>query len=150
MSAQPTGFIDPDREPRGNRDSSRAGDDERQDDINDMIDVDAALRRVPGGMESVRELAELMITECARIVADIHQAIDDGDTETLRRGAHTLRGSADVFSAKPVVDVARRLEDFGRSAKLGRAAALLVELDRETERLDRALRALIDPLTPDE
>jgi HPt (histidine-containing phosphotransfer) domain-containing protein len=152
MSAHPTGSLGPERNPKRGAEPSRTGHGESRDgsDDRDAIDVNEALRRVPGGMESVRELARLMLVECPKLVAEIHDGTATGNVEKLQRGAHTLRGSADVFCAKSVVGVARRLENLGRSGDVQGALELLEELDRETDRMMAALETVAGTGSPDE
>jgi hypothetical protein len=55
--------------------------------------------------------------------------------------AHTLRGSADCFSAKHTVEAALRLELMGREKNLAGAEDACTTLGQEVERLNAALAA---------
>ncbi|MDH3216721.1 MAG: response regulator [Candidatus Krumholzibacteria bacterium] len=110
----------------------------------DAFDFATALKRIPGGSKAIKEMAELMLEECPKLVQDIRSGLAQGDATLVQRGAHTLTGSAGLFAAKPVAAAARRLEDMGRTGNLVEADRALAELEREVDRLARALREKIN------
>ena len=76
----------------------------------DAFDMAAALERVDGDMELMKELAGLFLGECPRRMADIHRAIDRRDGPELQRAAHYLKGSVGNFGARRAFEAAGRLE----------------------------------------
>jgi len=104
-----------------------------------VLDWDESLRQVGGSEEILIDAAELLLVECPRMVEQIRDAIADGDAPLLRRAAHTLKGSAKVFAAKPTAGAASRLETMGRDGEFAEAGQALTELEREVERLLSAL-----------
>ena len=121
---------------------SRAAESSIAQPTNGIIDLKAAHSRIPGGTEAVKRMAQLLIDECPKMIREIQDGLAAGDAVRFQRGAHTLKGSADVFGASQVVEVAKRLETMGREEQLGNGAEVaLVELDAEVGRLIDALRA---------
>ncbi len=110
----------------------------------DILDLDEALQRIPGGKAAVWELGRIMLEECPRLLDEIRTGLKSGDAERLRRGAHTLRGSADVFAARRVVEAARRVEELGRDGKLDGASVAIADLEREVDLFSATLRSAID------
>ena len=106
----------------------------------DVFSFDAVLERIPGGMPAVREMAALLLDECQRLLGEIRGGIDSHDAVVVHRGAHTLKGSADIFAAKRVVQVALQLETISANGDLSTAAELLAELETETERMSNAIK----------
>jgi CheY-like chemotaxis protein len=100
-----------------------------------VLDWAAALSRVAGRQELLRQLAHLFVKECPKSMAEIRQAITAADAPRLRRAAHTLKGSADCFAAKPIVTAAFRLELMGRDGDLSHAEEALLALEKEVDRL---------------
>ena len=98
-----------------------------------ILDLEAAGARVPGGVEGVMSLAKLMRDECPRLVSEIKSALAGGDARSVQRGAHTLKGSADVFAAERVVKAAWRLESMAKNGDLREADQALGELVAEVE-----------------
>ena len=88
----------------------------------------------------VRVLAGLFLEEYPKLIGEIDQAIAAGDVAVLRRAAHTLKGSADVFAARKAVAAAFRLESMGRDQDLTGVEEARRELEREMERLRAALK----------
>src|SRR5262249_29831832 len=104
--------------------------------------LDAVLARVGGDRELLAEITRLFIEDAPRHLASVTRAIDTGSAEGLRRAAHGLKGAAANFDAEPVVDVARELEEIGRTAELHRAPAVLDRLRAEIDRLLATLRTI--------
>ena len=105
----------------------------------EVIAWDVALQRMQGQEDQLQELAELFLTLCPEMLAEIQRAIAAGDARTLQRAAHTLKGSADHFAARRVVQSAWQLELMGREGNLAGAAAAWTNLEREVELLKSAL-----------
>jgi two-component system sensor histidine kinase/response regulator len=107
----------------------------------DIVDLGEAGQRIPGGIEAVRELAQTLLEECPRLVEEIRQGLATQDAALVERGAHTLKGSADIFAAKRVVAGALRIETMGREGELGEAQVALADLEIETNRLCQAIKS---------
>ena len=103
------------------------------------FDEQAALARLDGDRDLLRDVAGLFVTEAPRIVQSMRAAVAAGDARALQLSAHALKGSASTFSAKSLVEAAWALEQMGRRADLGGAAEALVGLEREAARLRKAL-----------
>jgi CheY-like chemotaxis protein/HPt (histidine-containing phosphotransfer) domain-containing protein len=119
-------------EPRGVIDGSGA------------VDWSAAAERVPGGERGLRETVRLLLAEVPALRAEIEAAVAAGEAERLRRAAHTLRSSADLFGAAALARLARELEEAGRSGATEPARPRLARLAGEIARLESALREKLD------
>jgi HPt (histidine-containing phosphotransfer) domain-containing protein len=86
------------------------------------FDPAEALQRVCGSFALLRELAGLFLEDSPKWMGEIRQALSAGDPAGLRRAAHTLRGSASNFGARPSEDAAGRLEALARDGDLLAAA----------------------------
>lgn len=114
---------------------------ETPEDLMSVVDLQAALARLPGGMESLRQLSELFLPECDALMASIHEQSTDGDLGLIERSAHTLKGSADLFCANELRLAAEAIEKsshFGDRAKL---AFQIPRLHYEVTRVIDVLRA---------
>ncbi|NKB71757.1 MAG: response regulator [Candidatus Latescibacteria bacterium] len=94
-----------------------------------------ALERLGGDVETLRDLAGLLCGEAPKLMHEIDQAIAQVDAPALRRAAHTLKGSADVFAAHPTVAAALRLETMAREGVWEGVAEARAGLAAEVERL---------------
>jgi signal transduction histidine kinase/DNA-binding response OmpR family regulator len=107
---------------------------------NDMIDWDAALARAGGSKKIRAQLAEVFLREGPTLLAALREALGKGDAESLRRHAHTLKSSLDLFGAAAARAVAQEIEDFSRNGSLAEAAPLAASLETRMADVARAIR----------
>ncbi len=101
----------------------------------EVLDWQQALDRVDGSEETLVELVEIFLEQWPEMMDEIEQGVARSDYENLRRAAHTLKGSASIFGARPVVQVADRLSDMARDQELDGAEVELRKLQDEMDRL---------------
>jgi PAS domain S-box-containing protein len=109
-----------------------------------VLDWDAALERVNGRPDFLKKMTKLFFEECTRLMPEVRAAIDRADGPTLRRVAHTLKGSADCFAAGPTVRAAQRLETMGRDNDWAGVEEAWAALQREVAQLLPALQAKVN------
>ena len=105
----------------------------------DGLDRIAALDRVGGDVDLLKDVARVFLDDCPRCLEELRSAAARGDCPTVERVAHGLKGAASNFGACRVVAAGLSLEQVGRAAKLGDFAPALVKLEV-------ALAALCDEL----
>ena len=106
------------------------------------VDWQDALARL-GDEDLLREMAEIFLSQAPELAANIETARRNGDAEDLRRAAHTLKGSASVISALPVVQAALRLENLGRGGLLEEALPAQRDLEDRLEHCKSALKEIL-------
>ena len=104
-----------------------------------VFDIDAALGRVRGKRELLRQVAALFIAQSKRLLTEIREEIDCRDGARLERSAHTLKGSIGTFGARGAFDAALRMELSGQRRDFDGAAALFMDLERKILELAEAL-----------
>jgi CheY-like chemotaxis protein len=104
------------------------------------LDWEEALARLDGNEVLLQELAALFLEEGTRLMTGIREAISQGEMATLRRAAHTLKGSADLFVAKPTYDAALQLETMANEGDLKEVEDAWSALEEAMGRLLPALR----------
>ena len=120
------------------------------DTIDAMLAADAtafvweeALSGVGGNEETLRELLSLFMEEATKLTTQMDTALAAGNADDLRRAAHTLKGSARLFSAHPVGDAAQELESCARDGLGEDATSLLAQvtarLNTLTEQIQQRL-----------
>ncbi|KAA5543144.1 response regulator [Roseiconus nitratireducens] len=123
---------------QGGSDAAETPQEERCDEK--VFSFEEALRRVPGGMESVLGLIPVLEEEFEQHLQLIREAIPNQDAKTIQRSAHTIKGSADIFAAQAVVDSARAVEFMGRDQCLEGADEAVKTLEMHVNRLLEAIR----------
>jgi CheY-like chemotaxis protein len=109
------------------------------------LDWAKALHQVRDQADLLQDVAQVFLDECPKMLAEIHAAIAARDAVRLRRAAHTLKGSAALFAAKPTMDAALKLELIGQQGALSEAESACAELEQETKLLMPNLAAHLPP-----
>ena len=98
-----------------------------------VIDWAAALEATGGDQSLLGELVDLFLQEGRTLMADIRRSIEEGDTELLRRSAHTLKGSLRIFESDRAIDLAFQMEQIGKNEELEQAPEVLEQLAPQME-----------------
>lgn len=110
----------------------------------EVINLAKASDNIPGGPDAVKEMAQLLLEECSRLMQEICDGLAKPDATVVERAAHTLKSNADVFGANAVVMTALRIEKMGEAGNLDDAAREMGQLEKEVARLDEALKSAIE------
>jgi two-component system, sensor histidine kinase and response regulator len=113
----------------------------QQDETGDMtgsradkkLDLDVALSHVDGDMQLLAELATLFLQDYPRLRGELRSSISTGDSPSLERAAHTLKGRLAFFGIHKAREQALGLELLGRNQNLVYAAPALAEIEVELE-----------------
>ena len=103
------------------------------------LDWEGAMKRFQLSPDAMVQIAETFVEDCANLLQQIQQAIAAGDSSTLQRTAHTLKGTADIYSARRVVRLALQLENKGREQTFEGAEEIWQELNAEAQKLMAAI-----------
>jgi len=101
----------------------------------DVLDLSAALQRVDGDVDLLREVADIASTDCPLQMARITRALADGDIEALAGGAHALKGAVGSMGGTSAFAAALAVETSARQGDLSEAREACKALDIEIERL---------------
>jgi CheY-like chemotaxis protein/HPt (histidine-containing phosphotransfer) domain-containing protein len=85
------------------------------------FDLEEALDRVGHDEELLSELGDIFCRESSELLGRLDGRLAAGDLDGAARAAHTLRGSASNFGARPTVEAARELEQLARAGDLAAA-----------------------------
>ena len=107
----------------------------------DVIDWEVARRNTGNDPAMMEDLIQVFLAECPHMLAEIRRAATTADAVLLHRCAHTLKASAAIFGAQPVLNAALRLEIMGRENNLTLTAHELERLELETSRLVKTFQA---------
>ncbi len=104
------------------------------------FDREASLALAQGDEEFLRELANVFLEDCPRLLTAVKQAAVAADAPGLRGTAHALKGAIAAFAAPRAWQAAREMEHLGRRGNLA-------EVDVRLAALERAVRDLCDHLS---
>jgi HPt (histidine-containing phosphotransfer) domain-containing protein len=89
----------------------------------------------------IAELIDLYLETAISLLAEMRAAISAVDGHALYRAAHTLKPSSAHLGAMRLAALCEMLESIGQSGQLTEAAAKMVELEAEFDRVKIALEA---------
>jgi HPt (histidine-containing phosphotransfer) domain-containing protein len=103
-----------------------------------------ALRLVPGpqGRPLLDQVVRLALEQMPTTLAKLEEALVAGEWETLRRTAHTLKGTSGSFGAKRLSEHAKALEFAAQDPGAPQAEICMNAVRAETTRVLDALREL--------
>lgn len=104
------------------------------------FDLAAALHRVEGDQELFKELVGLFLENTPALLAELEEALRQGDAARALRAAHSLKGSAGNFAAQDVFELAREIEQAAKNDDLAYVHSKVTSLREQVERLMDALR----------
>ncbi len=106
-----------------------------------VLDCTTLLTFLNHDRELLRELVGLFKKNLPSAMTEMRKAIDSGDSNTLARTAHSLKGSSSNLAARALSQAALNLEHMGRAGDMVRAQKAYSALEKEIQRLMPALEA---------
>jgi two-component system, sensor histidine kinase and response regulator len=100
-----------------------------------------ALRRAGNSHRLLSEVVAIVLEECPKRLAAIHESCAARDSEAARRAAHSLKGAVTHLGAKKLAQVLQAIENGGRSGDWDTVSALLPDADEGWSALVRELEA---------
>ncbi|MBL8415758.1 MAG: response regulator [Propionivibrio sp.] len=97
-----------------------------------------------GSMDLARRILKIYLDSSGTLMAQIEQAIDAGDGESLRCAAHSLKSSSANVGAETLSGCFKQLENLGRDGRLVKASTDFVETRREYEQAIFEIRAFLE------
>ena len=104
-----------------------------------VVDWTVALKAVRGDEVLLQMIVDTALGEIPSLLAEIHRAAAEGDSQTVRLVAHTLKGSVRYFGTQSVLESALRLEAMGQNHQLQGVGEVLSALDQSAGQLMAAL-----------
>jgi len=75
-----------------------------------QVDEQAALNALDGSRALFHDLAEMFCEDAPIVMSELKEAIEAENPAAARRAAHSIKGLAATFYAKPTIELAQRLE----------------------------------------
>jgi CheY-like chemotaxis protein len=107
------------------------------------VDWSALIQSVGGDEAFARELAETFIAAGDRNLTTIAMAVETKDADTLRRTAHSIKGSSSAIRASAMTDAAAQLERAASTGTVEEHAELVENLKAEVSQAIAYLRSKV-------
>jgi CheY-like chemotaxis protein len=105
--------------------------------------LEQLLEVIGGDRESLKDLIQSFLEEGPELVNRLRQAVAANEADTLRRTAHTLKGSAADFGAVALASLCREIEALGRAGEVAAATAKVEETVHEYHRAELGLKNIL-------
>ncbi|MCD6288824.1 MAG: response regulator, partial [Candidatus Hydrogenedentes bacterium] len=109
-----------------------------------VFDRAALLERVADDEELMREILNVFMQDVPRLIDDVKNAIKEGNPESVRRGAHTLKGASGSAGATALQRLAKKIEDAGADDNIERATRLAESLDETFETFKKVVLQTVE------
>ncbi|MEL7372447.1 MAG: Hpt domain-containing protein [Myxococcota bacterium] len=107
------------------------------------IDYERIEDATGGDREFLEELVDIFLTDAAERIIELREALASGEAESFSRTAHKLKGSSANMGAVRLTDIARDMENLGKSASLNGAEELMEPLQQELVRVRETLQNML-------
>src|SRR5688572_29759369 len=111
--------------------------------MSQVFDENELLERIDNDMDFLAETVEMLSTDGRTLMEEIRNCIERGDTPTLARAAHTLKGMISNFCSIRTHGVAFEIEKAGKRGDLAGAAATVNELQTRLDELIAGLNEFL-------
>jgi TMAO reductase system sensor TorS len=125
--------------PQGVQETVRDASREEQPGASLPLNYDRLHEIAGGDAAFAHELVHLFVEDAARRIAALAEAIAGADAATVRKVAHTLKGSSGNIGAEPLRQAAFAVEQQGKAGDLANAATSLAMIEKEFARLRESL-----------
>jgi two-component system, sensor histidine kinase and response regulator len=115
-------------------------------DLDACVNEEELLQRVDGDRAFLAEIAEIFRGDYPKQIRILQESIEAGDSERIRHTAHALKGALSNLAAEHATALATSLEGAGVSGNPSDVSRILVELEKELDRVDRKLQVICPEL----
>jgi len=105
----------------------------------DLAQIEAAV----GDPVFVRELISTFLNDAPGLVGTLRSALEQRNSEELRRAAHTLKSNGRTFGAIELASLSEELEFSAHMGSLASADDLVTQIEKEYARVAGALGAFV-------
>ena len=107
------------------------------DDLKNLmiLDVEVGVNRLAGDRELYEQILEIFFTEAERQIAQLEEAVANGEHRTVMQIAHSIKGAASNIGALRIQKVAFELEKIGNENRMGEAVDVFTQLKDEFQQI---------------
>jgi signal transduction histidine kinase/CheY-like chemotaxis protein len=109
-----------------------------------IVDIARLEANLENDADLIRSIVEAFLRDHPQREREMAEALRGGDSPTLARSAHTVKGLLLTLGASPAADVALRLEILARCGNLPDSGPALEELRSELTRTAATLRGILE------
>jgi PAS domain S-box-containing protein len=107
------------------------------------MDKGLLLKAFDGDWGFLKEVADIFLSDYPRLLDELKRAFKEGDSDTLMRSAHSLKGMLRNFQAETAADVAFELEKKGKAEDFDGVQTAIERLTDRIYEVDKTLRGIL-------
>jgi CheY-like chemotaxis protein len=119
-----------------------AGTDNKADTLN-SFDKQTLIDAFDHDWGFFKEVVDLFVSDYPRMMVDIRQAFETGDTDALIRTAHSLKGMLSLFNAQAAAQKTIKLQELGKQGEFSEIENEIEALSGELSMLKSTLQDLV-------
>jgi len=100
-----------------------------------MIDIEELAQNLGFDVEDAEVLVELFVEGAQVSLANIEDALSEGDIATIAKEAHAIKGSAANLMLVDIQDIAREMENAAKEGRKINFLSLYSQLDEKIEKI---------------
>jgi CheY-like chemotaxis protein len=109
------------------------------DGVLDSAALENLREMIGGDAEFLVELIDAFLEDAPQLLADMRQAVEQGDAAGLRLAAHSLKSNSADFGAIALSNLCRELEGMGKAGTIDGATELVARAEAEYQQVKAAL-----------
>jgi len=114
------------------------------EDLAPGIDQELLLKAFDGDWDFLKEVVDIFLSDYPGLLDNLRRAHKDGESDTLMRAAHSLKGMLKNFQADSAAEIAFDLEKKGREDTFDGVPKAIENLAAKVTQLDQTLRAILE------
>ena len=111
------------------------------------LDRELLLKAFDDDWDFLREVVEVFLSDYPRLMDDLHQAFEEGDSDLLMRSAHSIKGMLKNFHALSAAEIAFEIEKKGKAEEFEGVQKNIEKLAQRIDKVDKKLRSIADQHT---
>jgi HPt (histidine-containing phosphotransfer) domain-containing protein len=109
-----------------------------------IFDPDEILEQIGGDRELLVDIINIFVETYPEDLKALHEAIDEGDSENIRKAAHRMKGSISNFGKYQAFETARSMEYKAREGDLSNMGEMYGDLANHLNLLEQEVKKFCD------
>lgn len=114
-----------------------------QDVVRSVTGIDPIVEAMGGNLQLLERVSEAFAKQTPALLSAMHAAIENSDSDSLYRAAHTMKGAVSNFENDPSYDLSVMVEQAATDRDFTRASSLMVRLEAAVTALERRISAAV-------
>jgi CheY-like chemotaxis protein len=115
---------------------------QKQAPVDAPMNYEYALDQYEGDKDFLIEILTEFLEKTRTQINDIRQAVSEGNSEVVRREAHSIKGGSSILTAMDLSNAGYELQIIGESGSLEGSAEVIERLEKEFHRLESYAKSI--------